>query len=274
MIDNLVYHKGCPDGFTAAWLISQHEKIGRWVPLAAGEDLPPMDGHCMIVDLGVDHSQLQKLDSYKVYDHHQSSQEVIDDPNCIIDYEECAASLVYLDYPVHSARWLVSYVRDRDLWLRQLPFHEEIGAVIDSWPRDQWGHLVGLRFNEIKKQGDAILRYREQCILGLMDTIQIKDNYAIVNCSNVQMISELGSRILEDTIDYVKLWRISSRDTVKVSLRSKRVDVAEIARNKGGGGHKLAAGYEVSLDEWYEELAEALSEKRASCASQNTEEGD
>ncbi|MGB3683490.1 MAG: bifunctional oligoribonuclease/PAP phosphatase NrnA [Rubrobacteraceae bacterium] len=51
-------------------------------------------------------------------------------------------------------------------------------------------------------------------------------------------------------------------DGTKGSLRSETVDVAEIARGFGGGGHKLAAGYTASgqsPDEAKKELLEALS---------------
>lgn len=51
-------------------------------------------------------------------------------------------------------------------------------------------------------------------------------------------------------------------DGTKGSLRSERVDVAEIARGFGGGGHKLAAGYTAqgkTAHEAKEELLEALA---------------
>lgn len=50
-------------------------------------------------------------------------------------------------------------------------------------------------------------------------------------------------------------------DGTKGSLRSETVDVAEIARGFGGGGHKLAAGYTATgkrPDEAKEDLLEAL----------------
>lgn len=79
--------------------------------------------------------------------------------------------------------------------------------------------------------------------------------------------TELDSK---ESIDYLRT--VAGVDVVahlrevpegtKGSLRSETVDVAEIARGFGGGGHKLAAGYTATgkrPDEAKEELLEALS---------------
>ena len=79
--------------------------------------------------------------------------------------------------------------------------------------------------------------------------------------------TELDSK---ESIDYLRT--VAGVDVVahlrevpegtKGSLRSETVDVAEIARGFGGGGHKLAAGYTATgkrPDEAKKELLEALS---------------
>lgn len=47
---------------------------------------------------------------------------------------------------------------------------------------------------------------------------------------------------------------------IRLSLRANRVDVSEIAKHFGGGGHKLAAGAEVSADTMEEAKEKVLSE--------------
>lgn len=68
-------------------------------------------------------------------------------------------------------------------------------------------------------------------------------------------IIETGAQMpdMEGVVDYAKslatveiaLFAMVLKDSIRVSLRSKGADVAQVARHFGGGGHSVAAGFTV-----------------------------
>ncbi len=89
---------------------------------------------------------------------------------------------------------------------------------------------------------------------------------AVINLSR-RMIEESGARYddIDGIVDYasslvtveVAVMIVERLKTHKVSLRSKGVDVSKIAQLFGGGGHRVAAGFETDRFS-SEELLEAL----------------
>jgi oligoribonuclease NrnB/cAMP/cGMP phosphodiesterase (DHH superfamily) len=72
-------------------------------------------------------------------------------------------------------------------------------------------------------------------------------NVLLVNASH--WMSEIGSRLAPDC-DFAMIWYYDHETAyIKVSLRAfhDTVDVSEVSKKFGGGGHKKAAGF--TLDE-------------------------
>jgi hypothetical protein len=68
----------------------------------------------------------------------------------------------------------------------------------------------------------------------------------IVNSSH--WMSEIGARLSPDC-DFAVIWYYDHKDRInKISLRSfhDHVDVSEIAKGFSGGGHRKAAGFQIS----------------------------
>ena len=68
----------------------------------------------------------------------------------------------------------------------------------------------------------------------------------VVNSSH--WMSEIGARLAPDC-DFAVIWYYDHQDKInKVSLRAfhDTLDVSEIAKQFGGGGHKKAAGFQIS----------------------------
>ena len=63
----------------------------------------------------------------------------------------------------------------------------------------------------------------------------------MINCSN--LISEIGN-VLSKRYPFVVMY-FDTPSIRKFELRSSSVDVSEIAKLHGGGGHKFAAGFRV-----------------------------
>ena len=93
-------------------------------------------------------------------------------------------------------------------------------------------------------------------------------NVLVVNSSH--WMSEIGARLAPDC-DFAISWYYDHEDKmIKVSLRSfhEAVDVSEIAKEFGGGGHRKAAGFQLAGDlnvddifDIEEEEIETISEK-------------
>ena len=76
----------------------------------------------------------------------------------------------------------------------------------------------------------------------------------VVNASH--WMSEIGARLSPDC-DFAMIWYYDHEDRInKVSLRSfhDHVDVSEIAKQFGGGGHKKAAGFTLPGDAQVDEI--------------------
>ena len=101
--------------------------------------------------------------------------------------------------------------------------------------------------------GEILMKKKEHQIKSLTESISKKVynyNNLKVCMANVSsdLISELGNSLVENNhCDFAVLWRYDhTNELYYVSMRSKDVDVSEICKKFGGGGHQAAAA--CSLD--------------------------
>ena len=85
----------------------------------------------------------------------------------------------------------------------------------------------------------------------------------VVNASH--WMSEIGARLAPDC-DFAMIWYWDHDvQETKVSLRAfhDAVDVSEISKKFGGGGHKKAAGFQLPKNKHVEDLFDKPRAKRA-----------
>lgn len=156
------------------------------------------------------------------------------------------------------------YIEDRDLWRWALPQSKEFSAALFSYPRDfkTWRNLYPDGASEeysvgaLLPAGAAILRARSQfvediCKGAFKTTIA---DYEVVPVANTSVLfSEVPTRLLELYPDapFAASYRDLPEGTRVWSLRSTddRVDVSEVAKMLGGGGHRNAAGFKTQRSE-------------------------
>ena len=105
-------------------------------------------------------------------------------------------------------------------------------------------------FDDAVKRGSYILAYsktvvKKVCEKAVSRKYKGKD-VLVVNSSH--WMSEIGARLAPDC-DFAVIWYYDHDDRmIKVSLRSfhDRIDVSEVAKDFGGGGHKKASGFQMS----------------------------
>ena len=260
------YHAGCWDGFCAAWLCYQvFGDNANYIPVSYGKPHPTYNqgDKIYIVDFSYDYNTLtiiaENCSQLVVLDHHKTCPQ--DHPCVIFNNDKSGARITYeYLYQNHNlnlatGHWLIDYTEDRDLWKWELPKSREINAWLRSYKLDfeTWNYLaMGDSYEDGFKQGEAILRDADRRLEQAIRKPNIINfgDYEVpcVNCTD--LVSEITGAL---AVGYP--FAMTYRDDGYIrrfSLRSDQdasgsVDVGELAKQYGGGGHKHAAGFEVKI---------------------------
>lgn len=273
-----IHHAGCPDGFGAAWAVWR-----AWGDdadyVARGHDDPfrpeSFAGkRVTFVDISIPNDALRRLGELAaevvLLDHHVSNRDHFDaEPSLArdlardghvvrFDLSRSGAVLAWehfhRDAPVPP---LLAYVQDQDLWEWKLPRSEAVNAAIGSYPRhfDSWDALAKRSAESLAAEGEPIVRAHETDVRRLLRTAHpVALGAKRVEAVNSPLLRSRVGHALALRAKYGQPWGLLYRlagDRVDVSLYSiGDLDVAAIAREHGGGGHRNAAGFSVRLDAW------------------------
>ena len=261
----VVYHKDCPDGFSAAWAAHKSLPDARYIPLAYHDPLPDLlDVERMfILDFSFDREEMARLcemlgaGNVELLDHHVTALEDLEGlSSCHVDLTQSGAMLAWQRFfPDQAAPALIEYVQDRDLWKWELPDSRAVSAYIgswfDDWTFERWDTLeweISSDFDRVVSEGYAILRANRQLVeqaCKCAHSVSI-DGYDVPAVNSAVLASEIGER-LRELYPEAPFVAIYARDGGRTpwSLRSADGghDVSRIARKLGGGGHPAAAGF-------------------------------
>lgn len=277
----VLYHAACWDGFCAAWVARSVLKGEvEYIPVQYGQGPPQIEpkSRLYILDFSYSQDQLFKwwtpgpnaVEHLVVLDHHKTAQAALADfdkvcvangldvPKIVFDMNKSGGRLAWEHFYLKSEimmPWLVKYTEDRDLWRWAIPHSKAVNAWLRSYPLDfkLWDELSkcnplafdGLRFPV--GEGEAILRREQQIIddhLRHAREIEI-DGHKVLAVNATVLFSEIAGELAKDRpfgacyfdkADGKRQWSLRSRDG--------GVDVSEVAKKFGGGGHRQAAGYE------------------------------
>lgn len=265
-----IYHGSCIDGFTAAWVVRQALVIDQEknVEFYAGyyQTKPPDVTDKIVYMVDFSYKNPVMLDMLKTakriihIDHHVSAitdMESVDLPNLEKFYsKDNTASGAMLAwqyfYPQMSAPAFVQHIDDRDRWQFRLDGTREVNAVAFSYEYDfaNWDYMISRPIEELKTEGKAILRRHNKDIKELATVVvrrMMIDNY-VVPVANVpyQYGSELCNILCQG--EPFAAYYYDKPDGREFGLRSNEdgVDVSEIAKKFGGGGHRNASGFRLS----------------------------
>ena len=275
----VIYHANCTDGFCAAWVAHKALEDGtEYLPAQYGDPIPSADKllgrSVFILDFSWKRPQLEEMAKHAghitILDHHKTAEAdlkgieaELPDVQCIFDMGRSGARLAW-DYWFGGRTivpWPVLYAEDRDLWRWKLDDSKEINAVLRSYPQDfkAWDGLEGAYqsstyWRELLIGGCAILRDQQRTIAeAVKNAVEIEEygnKVLIVNAtSNISEIAgELAKGRPFGVCYFVRYLGEGNGVECVISLRSeegKGVDVSEIAKKHGGGGHRHAAAYTV-----------------------------
>lgn len=271
----VIYHGNCWDGFCAAWVARKALREIEALPAQYGTEPPDVtDRIVYMLDFSYPYAVMERIATHArrlvVLDHHKTAAEALDglhQPETGIDVwfdmTKSGGRLAWdwftvqgYDLPTPNqprAPWLVDYTEDRDLWRHALEGTEEINAALRSYPLD-FGLWDQFEQKDPRStfyyEGAAIRRRERQIIEEHLRHARAIDlaGHHIQAVNATVLFSEIAGELAQgrpfgacyfDRADGKRQW----------SLRSAPdgVDVSAIARERGGGGHEHAAGFEEVL---------------------------
>lgn len=261
----VVYHDDCPDGITALWVCRQKWPEAEAYPARyeVGPDLNRLqERFVLMVDFSWKRQVMQDLISVAaaclVLDHHKSAQaELVGLPGCEFDMDRSGCGLAWdVLFPDDPRPAIVNYTEDRDLWRWALRGSREINAALGSYPLtlESRSRLADVMRSpegctRMASEGCAIIRYRKQLISDVVSKgIPIKHigghRVPCVASPFRELVSELTHE-MANGYPFAATYYDDGDEYRHFSLRSTAdgIDVSEVARKYGGGGHQHAAGF-------------------------------
>lgn len=261
-----IYHANCLDGFTAAWAI--WKKFGNnceYHAAAYNEDPPDVyKREVFIVDFSYSLPMMKQIaksaERVVVLDHHKTAAEDLETLFNLgaiegkFDMDKSGARLTWeWFHPNEPVPDLVMHVEDRDLWRFNFPTTENIMAYVGAQPHrfETWEileHAVRVTPEAVVIQGVGIRqdqRRRVESMLKHRYRKVIAGYYVPVVNAPYYMASDLGEELARGEPFAAVWWQEPAK--VVFSLRSEKggLDVSEIAKKFGGGGHEHAAGFSI-----------------------------
>jgi len=262
----VIYHGNCADGFGAAWVFSRHGDREYDFHAGVYQDAPPdvTGREVYLVDFSYKRPIVERMREQAsrlvLIDHHKTA---IDDLAPLIK-SKAIESLVSLDHSGAMLAWqwfnghhydempqLLRHIEDRDLWRFALHRTREIQACVFSHPYDfdVWDELMKVDPQTLAIEGAAIERKHHKDIAEL--TKVVTREFCIggytVPVANLPytLTSDAGHLLAQGKPFAACYW--DTPDGRVFSLRSTEegLDVSEIAKQYGGGGHKHASGFRV-----------------------------
>ena len=274
LVDCVIYHASCNDGFGAAY--AAWKLLGSRAEYHAckhGTIPPDVKGKVVVIlDFSFDNAttkrMIEEAEALIVIDHHKSAMvELHDISNTLFDMSRSGAMLSWdFFHPGKEPPKFIQYIEDRDLWKWELPYSKEFSAAFDMVLHEfeEYSKFEDDSvFDDAVKRGSFILAYSKTVVRKVSDGAQPRkfQEKDVLVVNSPHWMSEIGARLAPDC-DFAVIWYWDHADRMtKVSLRSfhDTIDVSELAKKFGGGGHKKAAGFSLPEGKHIEEIFDVTS---------------
>lgn len=298
---NVVPNFPCPDGLASAWVVHQRysQEDIRFMGCTYGEEHLDLDGYenIMVVDFSFPEEVLSQWESLgkRVYvlDHHKAfkhrlelgedkksytlSDNILQSSNVLIDLEESGATLTWkVLFPNEPVPAFLEYIRDRDLFIKELPWTDEVHAAYGKLQRsfNLYDNLSALDRDMLvefmKPYGDISLGKKYLEIAKFMKRVEFWGDIPVVTLpkSSIALKSDLGEFICK-FYPFTKFCVILGKGLPEVRLRSSlytsNTDLVELFADLDAGGHAGACNFIWFVDDTQniEVLKEVILEHRA-----------
>lgn len=277
---NLIYHAGCPDGFGACW--AAHLAWGddaRYIPRSHDDPIDPSRFESELVvfaDISLANDLLLAVGEVAaqviVLDHHLTAQQNFTADLSVENRMTAGGHMIHFDlnhsgailswnhfHPNEPPPELLLYIEDQDLWNWKLPHSEEVNAVIGSHPRsfEAWTEMAARSVADLAAEGVPLVRANRIEV----ERALTHGHPVAIGAERIEAVNAPHQRAaigheLSKRARFGKTWGLVYRvtgDLVDCSIYSTGdLDVSAIAARFGGGGHRNASGFSVTLADWTE----------------------
>jgi oligoribonuclease NrnB/cAMP/cGMP phosphodiesterase (DHH superfamily) len=268
----LYYHNPCQDGFASMFVAMKFLKKCSIYPYSHGQEInTDFEGMTYyFVDMAPSKEIYNKLkinNNIIILDHHISNlndykEEIKHNKNIIIDLEKSGVGVTWEYFSKEKEMpYFLKLIQDKDLWQFKYPETKEFceGLHFTSASTESFGESLELfeelysnpdKINYYINLGKLLLKQKNNKIKFLTEKYIKKiykynsHNVCMANVEN-ELVSDLGNKLSShDNCDFAILWRYDhEHEKYNLSFRSNdKVDVSQICKKFGGGGHKNAAG--------------------------------
>lgn len=270
----VIYHFPCTDGFTAASVAHLYFKGEADFHPANHGDAPPdvTDRTVYLLDFCYPYEQMvqivEKANDVTVLDHHKTAVPILNKvlethPKIrIVTLMEKAGCRLAWEYwfPNRSAPSIIDYVEDRDLWNNDVVDSGEVNEALRSYPYDFEFYtsllLSDVLADNLKREGEILMRKRHKDVTEFIEHAShrmniLGHNVPALNCPYM-WTSDAGHIMCHGEPFAVCYYVNKEAKNVVLGFRStdEGLDVEEIAKKLGGGGHRNASGCRVPLATW------------------------
>lgn len=281
----VIYHSPCLDGFTAAWAMWLKHPDAEFVPGVYGQEPPDCTGRDVYLldfsyKLPVMLEILKVAEHVTILDHHKSAEQELSllareeyglgRCDVVFYMEKSGARLAWeWFHPDAEVPLFVRLVEDRDLWRFALSDSKAMNSAFFSYDYDfeTWSSLRAAceeqnSYSPLLVAGTAIERKQAKDVRELVSRLVHHRAFAKawslcqrqVPCANLPYtLASDAAGLMAETAPFAATYFQETDGSFNFSLRSRGaagVDVSEVAKVYGGGGHRNAAGFRVrSLEE-------------------------
>ena len=177
----------------------------------------------------------------------------------LFDMQRSGAGLAWdFFFPNQKRPALIDTIEDRDLWRFALPFTREVQANVFSYPYDftTWDFLMArgkdhMGIQDMAQEGGAIERKHHKDIAELVTASKrrmVIGGHDVPVANLPYTLSSDAGHLMCAGEPFAACYMDTPRGRT-FSLRStdEGVDVSEIAKRYGGGGHRNAAGFQMPI---------------------------
>ena len=266
-----IYHGNCADGFASAWVVRKAYGMRPdhidFVAGVYGQPPPPvgMWDDVVLVDFSYKRAVLEDLATrartLTIIDHHKTAAEDLaglgsERRICTrFDMEHSAAILTWQYYfGDKPPPELLLHIEDRDLWRFALAGTREIQANVFSYPYDfaVWDELMTRPVSDLLAEGRAIERKHFKDVHEL---IGVTTRRMVIGGHNVPianlpytLVSDAAHALCKNEPFAGCYWDTPRGRVFGLRSTDDGLDVSEIAKQYGGGGHRNASGFTVAYD--------------------------
>ncbi len=259
----VLYHKNCPDGFSAAYAAwKKYGDMAEYIPVGYGEPLVSnlagrevfMIDFCYELQGEIDQLKAETK-RFVVLDHHASSRSRVESvPEHIFDPKRSGATIAWSYFhPTEPVPLMLQYIEDIDLYTYRLPYAAEINAYLSIQRRDfqVWDTLITAIENpKTFEKILAIAKHYQEYFDSLVEhsvNAAKKVSFEGYTCYFATTHGSMRSQVahaLYEKLPPIALVVTAHPDGFAVSIRSdETVDVTKIAAKFNGGGHPAASGF-------------------------------